>query len=1100
MKQIYFSILLCIVTATTVLGQGSPGNLPASIKTSSQSVLPTPAQNYRVSYTYLEPKTTHSRTYKVGETAPVVQYYDGLGSPIETIEVRASQLGSDMVSFQGYDDYGRPAKQFLPYAKGASNRGAFVTESTFRSGQKAFLTGIYGTTDDDYGFSESRYEASPLNRVDSVGAPGAAWQVNQHPVQYSYSVNTSSVTGWIYTGSSYSSVTYVAGRLHIKSSTDEDGKTVKEYTDKEGRIVQKEIGSEKTRYCYDKKGLLRCVVQPGATSPSTTTQCFYYNYDERNRLIEKQIPGKSKEYYVYDTRNRLVLTQDGNLDTQNKWLYTIYDVLNRPVEQGTWSSSSSRTTLATAVAANTNYMAGQASRVTLKKLYYDNYSMSDEIAKHADATTLGQTQATNNTGRLTMEKTHLLNSETGMDTEIITTYYYDKYGRLIQTAKDNHLTGKDYITNAYNFAGQVTQTRYRHTADGTTTYTDLYNDYDHRGRLMKVRHRINGTNEVLLAGNSYNEAGQLIDKYLHSVSGGVFLQRMDYSYNIRGWLTQINNPGSFSENDKFGLELNYNIAPSGGTALFNGNISGMKWGTPTNTNMLYRFNYDVSNRITAADFYNSGYSSSAFDCTYSYYPNGNFNNLVRKSSNGVNIDNLSYHYNGNKINYVNDASGDYTSTVDYPGDTNSSTFSYDQNGNMTYEPAKGIQLEYNLLNLPAEADFGSNQKINYFYTFDGEKVRQTAEDNGTVTKVDYCGTFVYETASGTRSLKYIITPEGRAVKNGSSWDYEYNLKDHLGNTRVVIKSNGGVAQAVQEKHYYPFGMEMSTLSTGTSTNKYLYNGKELENAFDLGWYDYGARFYDPKLGRWHVIDNKAEKYYGSSPYVYAANNPIRFLDPDGNDWRDAVVGTAIGLTTNIIPGSTSWRNSYTPTDAADYNNALRSTDAAATTVGEIMVKGGSGAAATGLATAAVGGAASLTGVGAVVGVPAAAIGLSVAEAGVATAAGGAILMANSSANAAAGYKYGQNGTQTASKTVWKEKGSSARIDVENANPGQRDGQIHYQDAKGNKYMFDPNSSSFKIKNTKTGKFDVDAPKKINNLLNDEKFMKGINKAKRYLGE
>jgi hypothetical protein len=194
------------------------------------------------------------------------------------------------------------------------------------------------------------------------------------------------------------------------------------------------------------------------------------------------------------------------------------------------------------------------------------------------------------------------------------------------------------------------------------------------------------------------------------------------------------------------------------------------------------------------------------------------------------------------------------------------------------------------------------------------------------------------------------------------------------------------------------------------------------------------------------------------------------------------------------------RNSYTPTDAADYNNALRSTDAAAMTVGGIMVKGGGGAAATGLATAAAGGALSLTGVGAVVGAPAAGIGLSVAEAGAATALGGTILMANSSTNAAAGYKYGQDGTQTPSKTVWKEKGSSARIDVENPNPGQRDGQIHYQDANGNKYMYDPNSNSFKMKNTETGKFDVNAPKKVNNLLNDEKFMKGIDKAKKYLGE
>ena len=124
--------------------------------------------------------------------------------------------------------------------------------------------------------------------------------------------------------------------------------------------------------------------------------------------------------------------------------------------------------------------------------------------------------------------------------------------------------------------------------------------------------------------------------------------------------------------------------------------------------------------------------------------------------------------------------------------------------------------------------------------------------------------------------------EGRVVysQNFTNYAVEVFMKDHLGNIRVVYDNTTG--QPKQVNAYYPFGLQIATLSSNSpstnSPNEYLYNGKMAQDELGLNWLDYGARMYDPVVGRFHTLDPLAENFPHQSSFVYAVNNPIKFID------------------------------------------------------------------------------------------------------------------------------------------------------------------------------------------------------------------------------
>jgi len=238
-----------------------------------------------------------------------------------------------------------------------------------------------------------------------------------------------------------------------------------------------------------------------------------------------------------------------------------------------------------------------------------------------------------------------------------------------------------------------------------------------------------------------------------------------------------------------------------------------------------------------------------------------------------------------------DNGGDFFDNGQYYYINHCVDYEYDANGNLTKDMNKGIiSITYNELNLPETIDFGGNSRIQYDYDALGTKRRQTTTESGKKVKtIDFIGNFVYENDYPA----YHNFDEGRIVyKPDSSCFVETYLKDHLGNIRVTY-ANDGVKDGIRQVNaYYPFGMNISSLSANSTSilqqNEYKYNGKMFQDELGLNWLDYGARFYDPVIGRWHSVDPLAEKYRRWSPYNYCVDNPMRFVDLDGMDITDYI--------------------------------------------------------------------------------------------------------------------------------------------------------------------------------------------------------------------
>jgi len=607
-----------------------------------------------------------------GNSNTSIQYFDGLGRLIQTVQRGISNNGADLVAGVEYDSYSREWKKYLP-GMSDGNNGLFVDNYSTKSA---------ASNNDSRPYTTTEYEPSPLSRVTGQYGAGADWYSAGKKQTIEYLINDANIAYYYVNSDKHlakGAANYEAGSLYATKVMDEDTKTGYEFKDKLGRVILKrqilDGGNVDTYYVYNDLSQLCYVLPPKAVDELTADlsdgnaiikqYCYLYKYeDNRGNCTYKRLPGCEPILMVYDRADRLILSQDGNqrAKTPVQWTVNKYDQLGRVIFTGlTNSITANQTNLISTYqndliveifnsGAYTNNKYPDATPLTIN--YYDTYSFIPAGSTLTYNSSLDQTysaQYGNAKGLLTGTQVYQLDNPVLSETTAI---YYDKYGRVVQSRASNHLGGYDIMYNKLDFTGKPTMSYKTHSINGTTpTVTELYTYvYNKAQQPTTTTYSLNSGTPVTLVANTYDELGRVSVKTL----GGV--DATTYTYNVRSWVKDISG-NRFSEN------LYYNTGPTGlpsFNASYNGNIAGMQWSVPSENlghNRAYNFVYDNLNRLTNANYceFNGSVvsgTSGRYDETFGFDKMGNINALTRKE-NGDPIENLSFTYNGNQLNNVN---------------------------------------------------------------------------------------------------------------------------------------------------------------------------------------------------------------------------------------------------------------------------------------------------------------------------------------------------------------------------------------------------------------------------------------------------------------
>ncbi|MBQ4201785.1 MAG: hypothetical protein II648_05770, partial [Bacteroidales bacterium] len=807
-----------------------------------------------------------------GNAASEVSYYNALGYPEQDVSVRASgDLSKDLVTPHVSDYLFRELKAYLPYplaVSGSHGAGAFAGSAA--TTQNLYYCSRFSVSGDACGYATAMTEEASDGRPLWNRRPGKDYYNAGKTTVFSCGANSTadavlrldvgSASGYIYVNGTYS-----AGMLTKDSATDEDGRTIVSFKDREGRIIlERRLSSSgsvlaETYYAYDDFGRLTWVVSPEGSAllqsghtyyryPSSTDVAskavkafsYIYLYASDDKVIEKNMAGvKDVELTYDDTTGLLESFLDGNLADVSSQLVYAYDGLNRLTQE-------SLTSTAVRQYAYDAYPSGMPSSLAFSDV--SGITTSGGVSLHQGGTV----------GLLTWERLAELDADGATTRYAQRAHYYDILGNPIQTVTlypDGELLRE---SARYDLRGTVTTSSSTLTSAGYTNTVVTTNTYDARGRLTASTSAINGTT-ISSVGTSYDDLGLPTGiTYGNGVSENM-------TYNIRGQLT-----GQLAQKNSstlFSSTLRYNdVFNSSSTPSWTGNISSWSWTQSGQDERTYVFAYDGLDRLTGTAQYKNSAAENKYGEDLSYDRNGNITSLGCRNGSTSTVT-TTFTYTGNKRN----------------------GWTYDSNGNVTCTDPDAeypITVTYNILNLPALFEEEDGYQTAVCYLADGTKY--TAIEDSSSDGYIYCGPFRCSADDG--EFLDVAVAGGRAVKTTGGWVIRYFTADHLGSTRLVTDASGSV---VEQFDYLPYGEKC--INTGlavANSNKteYLYGGKELPQLFGIGWYDSAARW-QTTSGVFTSPDPLMEKYYSISPYAYCAGNPVNLVDPKG---RDAVFITFKG--------------------------------------------------------------------------------------------------------------------------------------------------------------------------------------------------------------